>query len=136
MAAQIRKLRQRFRRKQVVAVGIAAGSPRPAFAEEIPHPAYLGERWRAGPQSFTGRRAETQTRRIAQRHEQTVGKFRAATQRKRRPLGGRKEIGLAVGQVLGHYKIGKHLQLTIEEDRFDWKQSAEHRAGSSSGWYL
>jgi hypothetical protein len=28
------------------------------------------------------------------------------------------------------------LQLSIEEDRFDWKQSAEHRAGSSSGWYL
>ena len=58
----------------------------------------------------------------------------AATQRQCRPLRGKKEIGLAVGKVLGRYKMGKHLQLTIEEDRFDWQaQTGKHRAGSGSG---
>jgi hypothetical protein len=33
-------------------------------------------------------------------------KFRAATQRKRRPLHGKKEIGLAVGQVRAITELG------------------------------
>ena len=48
-----------------------------------------------------------------------------------------KEISLAVSKVLGRYKTAKHLQLTIEEDRFDWQRKpASIRAGSGSGWDL
>jgi len=55
-----------------------------------------------------------------------------------RPLRGKKEIGLAVGKVLGHYKMGKHLQLTIEEDHFDWqrKLASIERETSLDGIYV
>jgi transposase len=70
--------------------------------------------------------------------EKQLEKIRAATQRQRRPLRGKKEIGLAVGKVLGHYKMGKHLQLTIEEDRFDWKRqpASIEREASLDGIYV
>jgi hypothetical protein len=51
---------------------------------------------------------------------------------------GKKEIGLAVGNVLGRYKMGKHLQLTIEEDRFDWqrKPASIERGTALDGSYV
>ncbi len=41
-----------------------------------------------------------------------------ATQRKRHPLSGEKEIGLRVGKAIGHYKMAKHFELTITDDGF------------------
>jgi hypothetical protein len=38
-----------------------------------------------------------------------------ATQRKQRPLRGKEKIGIAVGKVLGRYKMAKYFELTIEE---------------------
>jgi len=161
VAAQIRKLRQRFRLKEVVIVGdrgmltsariredleteegvrwiTALRAPQiqqlasdrslqlSLFDQqdlaEIQHPAYPGERLMACRNPLLAEERKRKREELLAATEKYLEKIRAATQRQRRPLRGKKEIGLAVGKVLGHYKMGKHLQLSIEEDRFDWKR--------------
>jgi transposase len=91
---------------------------------EIQHPAYPGERLIACRNPLLAEERKRKREELLAATESKLEKIRAATQRKRRPLRGKKEIGLAVGKLLGHYKMGKHLQLTIEEDRFDWQRKA------------
>jgi transposase len=161
VAAQIRKLRQRFRLKEVVIVGdrgmltsariredletedgvrwitalrapqiqqlAADGNLQLSLFDqqdlaEIQHPAYPGERLMACRNRLLAEERKRKREELLAATEKQLEKIRAATQRKCRPLRGKKEIGLAVGKVLGHYKMGKHLQLTIDEDRFDWKR--------------
>jgi hypothetical protein len=88
---------------------------------EIQHPAYPGERLIACRNPLLAEERKRKREELLTATEKQLEKIRAATQRKRRPLRGKKEISLAVGKVLGRYKMGKHLQLTIEEDRFDWQ---------------
>src|SRR5215469_5620781 len=161
VAAQIHKLRQRFRLNEVVIVGdrgmltsariredleteegvrwitaLRAPQIQQLAADrnlqlslfdqqdlaEIQHPAYPGERLIACRNPLLAEERKRKREELLAATEKQLEKIRAATQRKRRPLRGKREIGLAVGKVLGHYKMGKHLQLTIEEDRFDWKR--------------
>ena len=161
VAAQIRKLRQRFHLQQVVMVGdrgmltsariredleteeglrwitalrapqiqqlAADGNLQLSLFDqqdlaEIQHPAYPGERLIACRNPLLADERKRKREELLVATEKQLEKIRAATQRKRRPLRGKREIGLSVGKVLGHYKMGKHLQLTIEEDRFDWKR--------------
>src|SRR6516225_2015590 len=177
VAAQIGKLRQRFRLQQVVMVGdrgmltsariredleteegvrwiTALRAPQiqqlvadlklqlPLFDQqdlaEIQHPAYPGERLIACRNPLLAEERQRKREELLRATEKQLEKIRAATQRQRRPLRGKKEIGLAVGRVLGHYKMGKHLQLTIEEDRFDWKRkpASIEREASLDGIYV
>jgi hypothetical protein len=177
VAAQIRKLRQRFQLKEVVVVGdrgmltsariredleseegvrwiTALKAPQiqqlasdgnlqlSLFDQqdlaEIQHPAYPGQRLIACRNPLLAEERKRKREELLRATEKQLEKIRAATQRKRRPLRGRKEIGLAVGKVLGHYKMGKHLQLTIEEDRFDWKRKPEsiEREAALDGIYV
>jgi hypothetical protein len=48
-----------------------------------------------------------------------------AVHRSARPLRRRDRIGLRVGKVLGRFKMGKHFQLTIEDDAFRWQRDEE-----------
>jgi len=50
--------------------------------------------------------------------EKELSKVATAVSRKRRPLRGADRIGLAVGAVLNHYKMAKHITLTITDDQF------------------
>jgi len=160
VSAQIRKLRQRFRLKQLVLVGDRGMLTSARIREEleteegvrwitalralqiqqlasdgnlqlslfdqqdlaeIQHPAYPGERLIACRNPLLADERKRKREELLKATEKQLEKIRAATQRQRRPLRGKKEIGLRVGKLLGHYKMGKHLQLTIEEERFDWK---------------
>jgi len=177
VAAQIRKLRQRFRLQEVVIVGdrgmltsariredleteegvrwitalrapqiqqlASDGSLQLSLFDqqdlaEIQHPAYPGERLMACRNPLLAEERNRKREEWLAATEKHLQKIRAATQRKRRPLRGKKEIGLAVGKVLGHYKMGKHLQLTIEEERFDWKRKAAgiEREAALDGIYV
>lgn len=91
---------------------------------EIQHPAYPGQRLIACRNPLLAEERKRKREELLTATEKQLEKIRAATQRQRRPLRGKKEIGLAVGKVLGHYKMGKHFELTIEEERFDWKRKA------------
>jgi transposase len=71
----------------------------------------------------------------------TEAKFqRIAAQVRRRtkkPLA-KDEIGVKVGRVLNQFKVGKHFQLTIEDNRFEWqrKQEAIEKEGDLDGIYV
>jgi transposase len=177
VAAQIRKLRQRFRLKEVVLVGdrgmltsariredleteeglrwitalrapqiqqlAADGNLQLSLFDqqdlaEIQHPTYPGERLIACRNPLLAEERKRKREELLQATERKLEKIRAATQRKRRPLRGKKEIGLAVGRVLGQYKMGKHLQLTIEQDRFDWQRKVAgiEREAALDGIYV
>ncbi len=105
---------------------------------EMQHPAYPGERLLACRNPLLAEERKRKREELLTATEKQLEKIRAATQRKRRPLRGKKEIGLAVGKVLGRYKMGKHLQLTIEEDRFDWTRKAAsiEREAALDGIYV
>ena len=105
---------------------------------EIQHPAYPGERLIACRNPLLAEERKRKREELLTATEKQLEKIRAATQRKRRRLRGKKEIGLAVGKVLGRYKMGKHLQLTIEEDRFDWqrKPASIEREAALDGIYV
>ena len=177
VAAQIRKLRQRFQLQEVVVVGdrgmltsarlredleseegvrwitalkapqiqqlASAGNLQLSLFDqqdlaEIQHPAYPGERLIACRNPLLADERKRKREELLTATEKQLDKIRAATQRQRRPLRGKKEIGLAVGKVLGHYKMGKHLQLTIDENRFDWqrKPASIEREAALDGIYV
>jgi transposase len=105
---------------------------------EIQLPAYPGQRLIACRNPLLADERKRKREELLTATEKQLEKIRAATQRQRRPLRGKKEIGLAVGKVLGHSKMGKHLQLTIEEDRFDWqrKPASIEREAALDGIYV
>jgi hypothetical protein len=105
---------------------------------EIQHPAYPGERLIACRNPLLGEERKRKREELLAATEKQLEKIVAATQRKRRPLRGKKEIGLAVGKVLGHYKMGKHFQWTIEDDHFAWqrKPASIEREAALDGIYV
>lgn len=54
--------------------------------------------------------------------ERELQAIAAATQGRQRPLRGKERIGLRVGKVLDRYKVGKHFEWEIEEDRFTYRR--------------
>ena len=85
---------------------------------EIQHSSYPGERLIACRNPLLAEERSRKRNELLGATEKQLKKIVAATQRKKRPLRGRKEIGLAVGKILGRYKMGKHFNLFIEEDGF------------------
>ena len=55
-----------------------------------------------------------------------------ATQRKKNPLRGEKEIGLRVGKVIGRYKMEKHFELTITADSFAYGRRTDKIAAEAT----
>src|SRR6266851_7697439 len=105
---------------------------------EIQHTSYPGERLIACRNPLL---AEERSRLIFDEPaatEKQLKKIEEATQRKKKPLRGRKEIGLAVGKILGRYKMGKHFSLFIEEDGFrcERKQAHIEREAALDGIYV
>jgi len=177
VAAQIRKLRQRFGLKEVVLVGdrglltsariredlateegvgwitalkatqiqrlASDGSLQLSLFDEqdlaeIQHPAYPGERLIACRNPLLGEERKRKREELLAATEKQLNRLVAATQRKRQPLRGKQEIGLAVGKVLGRYKMGKHFQLSIEEQSFRWerKPASIEREAALDGIYV
>lgn len=105
---------------------------------EIEHPCYPGERLIACRNPLLAEERSRKRNELLEATEKQLNKIVAATKRKKRPLRGRKEIGLAVGRVLGRYKMGKHFQLFIEEDGFRCERKRENieREAALDGIYV
>ena len=177
VAAQVGKLRQRFKLKQLILVGdrgmltsariredlateegmrwitalravqiqqLAAGGQLQLSLfdqrdlAEIQHPAYPGERLMACRNPLLAEERKRKREELLDATEKHLNRIVAATRRKRRPLRGKKEIGLAVGKLLGRYKMGKHYQLTIEDDSFRWdrKPASIDKEAALDGIYV
>ena len=54
--------------------------------------------------------------------ERDLARIRRAVERRRAPLRGTAEIGLAVGAVLDKHKMAKHYDLTITDSSFAWRR--------------
>jgi len=105
---------------------------------EIHHPSYPGERLIACRNPLLAEERRRKRNELLEATEKQLKKIGEATQRKKRPLRGRKEIGLAVGKILGRYKMGKHFRLFIEEDGFrcERKQDGIEREAALDGIYV
>lgn len=105
---------------------------------EIQHPSYPGERLIACRNPLLAEERSRKRNELLEATEKQLKKIVEATQRKKRPLRGRKEIGLAVGKILGRYKMGKHFSLFIEEDGFrcERKQNSIEREAALDGIYV
>jgi transposase len=105
---------------------------------EIQHTSYPGERLIACRNPLLAEERSRKRKELLAATEKQLHKIVEATKRKKKPLRGRKEIGLAVGKVLGRYKMGKHFQLFIEEDGFrcERKQDSIDREAALDGIYV
>lgn len=105
---------------------------------EIRHSSYQGERLIACRNPLLAEERKRKRKELLEATEKQLNKIVTATQRKKRPLRGRREIGLAVGRVLGRYKMGKHFRLFIEEDGFrcERKQDNIEREAALDGIYV
>src|SRR5579863_7500442 len=89
---------------------------------EIAHPDFPGERLIA---CFNPMLAEERARKrpdLLSATEKQLEKIAVATRRQRRPLRGKRNIGLRAGKILNRYKMGKHFELRIEEDGFHYER--------------
>jgi transposase len=105
---------------------------------EIAHPDFPGERLVA---CFNPLLAEERSRKrpdLLAATEKQLEKIAAATKRARRPLRGKQNIGIRAGKILNRYKMGKHFQLTIEEDSFQYQRKTANieREQSLDGIYV
>ena len=105
---------------------------------EIRHPSFPGERLIACRNPLLAEERTRKRKELLEATEKRLNKIAEATQRKRKPLRGRREIGLAVGRVLGRYKMGKHFRLFIEDEGFrcERKQDNIQREAALDGIYV
>jgi transposase len=99
---------------------------------EITHPDYPGERLVACRNPLLAAERARKREDLLAATEKELAKVQAATQRSRRALRGAAAIGLAVGRVLGRYKMAKHFQLSIEEDQFRYQRDQAHIAAEAA----
>ena len=105
---------------------------------EISHPDFPGERLVACYNPLlAGERARKRPELLAAT-EKKLEKIVQATRRNKRPLRGKQNIGLRVGKILNHYKMGKHFQVQIEDDNFSYqrKQANIEKEESLDGIYV
>jgi hypothetical protein len=92
---------------------------------EIEHPDYPGERLVVCRNPALAVERARKREDLLRATEAELEKVAAATARERRPLRGRDQIGLRVGKVIGHYKMGKHFVIDIGEESFSYRRDEE-----------
>jgi hypothetical protein len=70
--------------------------------------------------------------------ERQLDEIVTATRRAQKPLSGQAKIGLRVGRVLNRHKVGKHFELTIDDDSFSYRRNEARVAaeGQLDGIYV
>jgi len=105
---------------------------------EIAHPDFPGERLFA---CFNPLLAEERSRKrpeLLAATQKQLEKIALATRRTRRPLRGKQNIGVRAGKILNRYKMGKHFQLSIADDSFQYERKIANieREQSLDGIYV
>lgn len=92
---------------------------------EISHPDYVGERLIACRNPLLAEERSRKRQELLAATEKRLEQIVAATRRKHRPLQTKEKIGIAMGKALGRYKMSKHFQFTIEENRFTYERNLD-----------
>jgi len=87
---------------------------------EIISPDYPGERLIVCRNPLLADERARKRQELLTATENKLDEIVTATRRAKRPLRGKEQIGLRVGKVLNHYKVGKHFVLEISEARFSY----------------
>jgi hypothetical protein len=87
---------------------------------EIASPDYPGERLIVCRNPLLAAERRRKRDALLAATERDLGRIRQAVLRKRAPLRGQAEIGLAAGAVLDKHKMGKHIELTITDAGFSY----------------
>jgi hypothetical protein len=89
---------------------------------EVVSPDYSGERLVVCRNPFLAEERRRKREELLQATEKKLEEIVAATKRAKRALRGKAKIGLRVGKVLNHYKVGKHFVLKITSARFSYQR--------------
>ncbi len=92
---------------------------------EITHPDYPGERLVVCKNPMLEQERARKREELLATTERVLGKIKAATQRRRRPLRGKDNIALRVGRDIGRYKVQKHFQIEITEESLHYERKTE-----------
>jgi transposase len=105
---------------------------------EITHPDYPDERLIACRNPLLAADRARKREELLSATEKELAKIQSQTQRVRKPLRGKDAIGIAVGKVLGHYKVGKHFDVVIEDAgiRYQRKQAQIEAEAALDGIYV
>jgi len=95
---------------------------------EITSPDFPGERLMACYNPLLAEDRKRTRQELLDATEKRLGKVAAEVRRRTKKLLKADEIGLKVGKVINHYKMGKHFKLTIEDNRFDFERDEERIA--------
>jgi transposase len=89
---------------------------------EITAPDYPGERLMVCHNPVLEEQRRRKREALLEATEKSLEKIRQEVTRRKKKLLTAAEIGLKVGKVLGHYKMGKHFECKIGEGRFVWSR--------------
>ena len=105
---------------------------------EIQHPDFPGERLIACRNPLLAAERTRKREELLAATENELAQIQSKTQRAKRPLRGKDAIGMAVGKVLGHYKVGKHFDIVIEDAslRYQRKQAQIDAEAALDGIYV
>jgi hypothetical protein len=99
---------------------------------EIRDPAYPRERLVVCKNPWLAEERGRKRRELLAASEQELEAVAKAVARAQRPLRGKDKIGLRVGKVLGHFKMGKHFKLTITDEVFQYQRDEQAIADEMS----
>lgn len=105
---------------------------------EISSPDFPGERLVACYNPILAERRQKKREALLAATEAKFQGIAAEVARRTKTPLAKDEIGVKVGRVLNQFKVGKHFQLTIEENRFAWqrKQDAIEKEAALDGIYV
>jgi len=105
---------------------------------EISHPDYPGERLIACRNPLLAADRARKREELLAATEKDLARIQSQIRRRKKPLLGKDVIGVAVGKVIDHYKMGKHFDIVIEEAalRHQRKQSQIDQEAALDGIYV
>ena len=92
---------------------------------QVTHPDYPGERLVCCRNPALAEHRAHKRAALLAATETELTKIAAATRRERRPQRGQDTIGLRVGKVINHYKVGKHFTTEITDDSFTFTRNQD-----------
>lgn len=116
---------------------VSAGSIEPSLFDqhdlaEIEAPEFPGERLIVCKNPILADERTRKRNELLAATEKKLDPIVVATRRKKNRLGGKDKIGIRVGRVINHYKVGKHFELTITDDSFTYKRKDDQIAAEAA----
>lgn len=108
------------------------------YLGEIISPDYPGERLVVCRNPLLREERRRKREELLAATEKELDKVVAAVARKRKPLRGADDIGVAVGEVLNKFKVGKHFRIEITDESFRYERDTARiaREAALDGFYV